>query len=1186
MSHAPFVHLHNHSEYSLLNALARLTDDKGNPSDLLKQVAAWKMPALALTDSGNMYGAVEFYSACTEVGVNPILGTEAYMAPTSRLERKGAPSEAATPLVLLAENEAGYKNIMKLATRAFLEGMYYKPRIDREILKEHASGVIALSGPIKAEIPTALIHGDMDKALSLVEQYKSILGPRNFFIELWDHGLPAEKKVLPLLLDLAKKTGTPVVATNDCYYFRKEDAVAHDILLCIGMGKTVDDAARPRFPAPEYYYKSPEEMVALFKDVPEAVQNTLAIAERCRVTLRFDQILLPRYEVPVGDTPDSYLEKLCLEGLKNRFGRITPDYKTRLDSELDVIRKMGFSTYFLIVWDFIHHAKKNGIPVGPGRGSGAGALTAYGLGITNIDPIVNGLLFERFLNPERRSMPDLDIDFADDGREEVIQYVRRKYGETCVAQIITFGAMLARLVVRDVGRALGMPLPDVDKIARLIPKELGITIHQALEAVPELKEAAAKDPQIKKLFELSKKLEGVKRHTGVHAAGTIIASGEITDHVPLARGSRDVVTTQYNDENSLKLGLLKVDFLGLRTLRIIRDAVNFVKKRHKPDFDIEKIPLDDAVTYKLLSSGKTAAVFQVESGGMRDLLRKLRPSNIDDVVALISLYRPGPMGSGMLDEFVGRKHGKIKVKYDHPILEPILKDTYGVIVYQEQVMRISQSMAGYTQGESDSLRKAMGKKIPEIIEKQRGKFVDGSLKNGVEKKIAEKIFDLMVQFGGYGFNKSHASAYGLVSYQTAYLKANFPVEFMAAVLTSEIGHSNLGSKEVESKMVTYINDAQEIGLAVEGPEVNASQAVFDVESDPSDKANPVIRFGLTAVKNVGEGAVESLLAARREGGPFKGLDDFCARVDTRQVNRKVLESLVKGGAFDGFRPALEHEPEEVRLAELRRWRAQLFDQIGDAMSRAVSSKEESSSGQSALFDLGDVVGAKKAGGLAAVAASPSSDQASEWSEHELLANEKEVLGFYISGHPLARYRKEIKAYTSHTLENLPENSFVRVAGMIVNVKKVVTKNGQAMCRFKLEDLDGEVECVVFPKMYTPEVSKAIAVHEMVVLKAKVEPRDDGKNLLVEEISSLKDARDRYVKSVVLCLSTTGLEEDLLARIDKAVQAHPGRCALAFRLKTPAHGDYGLVTQKRVAPTDALLHDVEKILGPGSWELKA
>jgi DNA polymerase-3 subunit alpha len=892
--------------------------------------------------------------------------------------------------------------------------------------------------------------------------------------------------------------------------------------------------------------------------------------------MNFNQILLPRYDVPVGDSPENYLEKQCLEGLKTRFGSVRPEHKTRLDSELAIIRKMGFSTYFLIVWDFIQYAKKQGIPVGPGRGSGAGALTAYALGITNIDPLKNGLLFERFLNLERRSMPDLDIDFSDDGREKVIEYVRGKYGETCVAQIITFGSMLARLVVRDVGRVLGMPIADVDPIVRMIPRELGITIHGALEQSPELKKLYTQDLKIKKLLDLSKKLEGLKRHTGVHAAGTIISDGDITQHVPLARGTRNVITTQFNDESSLKLGLLKVDFLGLRTLRVIRDAVNLVRKRHNPTFDIETIPSDDSVTYKLLSQGKTAAIFQVESSGMRDLLRKLKPSSLDDVVALISLYRPGPMGSGMLDEFVGRKHGKIKVKYDHPLLEPILKDTYGIIVYQEQVMRIAQDAGGYTQGESDSLRKAMGKKIPEIMEKQRGKFIDGAIKKNVDKRIAEKIFDQMAQFGGYGFNKSHASAYGLLSYQTAYLKAHYPVEFMAAVLTTEIGHSNLGSKEIESKMVIYIGDAQEMGIKILPPDVNTSATVFSVENTSEDIANPRIRFGLLAVKNVGEGAVESVLAARTTGGLFKSLEDFCARTDTRLSNRKTLESLIKAGAFDCLHPVLKHETDEARMRELCHWRAQLFTGVEDALAKSSSLKKEAASGQGTLFDMAGFTATQPL----------AKTQTHEWPEHELLAHEKEVLGFYLSGHPLARHKRELKIYTTHSLSTLPDHTIVRVAGMVVNTKKSMTKNGQAMCRFTLEDLETEVECVVFPKTYTPEVAKALAAHHMVVLKGRVEPRDDGKNILVEEIVPLKEARDRYIKNVVVNLSTAGLEEELLAKIERICKAHPGSCPLSFKLQTPTHGEYGLTTQHRVAPTDSCLHEFEKLLGRDSWELKS
>lgn len=1173
----PFVHLHNHTEYSLLDGAARLTDEKGNPSEFIRAMAAAKFPALAVTDHGNLFGAIEFYSVCTEVGIKPIIGIEAYIAPESRLDRKGNPSEASNHLTILATSDVGYKNLMKLTSRAYLEGYYYKPRIDREILAQHAEGLVGLSGCLKGEVSSALLRDDTAKAEKALDGYRQIFGKDNFYVELMDHGLPDQRKVFPRLVELAKRFDAPLVATNDCHYFRKEDAFAHDVLLCIGTGKTLDDPKRLKYAAPEFYYKSTEEMLKVFGEVPQALANTLAIAERSQLNLTFNQILLPRYDVPVGESAESYLEKLCLEGLKKRFGHIRPEYKTRLDYELGIIRKMGFATYFLIVWDFIHYARSQGVPVGPGRGSGAGALTAFALSITNIDPLQNGLLFERFLNPERRSMPDLDIDFSDDGREKVIDYVRHKYGETCVAQIITFGSMLARLVVRDVGRVLDLPLPEVDKVCRLIPRELGTTIHTALQAVPELQQIYKTDPQIKKLLDLAQKLEGLKRHTGVHAAGTIIAAGELTEHVPLAKGSRDVITTQYNDEGLLKLGLLKVDFLGLRTLSVIRDAVKLVRERHVADFDIDKIPVDDPATFKLLAQARTAGVFQLESGGMRDLLRKLKPTTLSDVVALISLYRPGPMGSGMLDEFVARKHARSKVKFDHPLLEPLLKDTYGIIVYQEQVMQIAQVLAGYTPGQADLLRKAMGKKIPEILQQQKDTFLKGCKEKDVDRKIAEKVFDLVVQFGGYGFNKSHASAYGLVSYQTAYLKANYPVEFMTAVLTSEIGHSALGSKEVESKLVTYMGEAQDMGLEILPPDVQASSNAFSIESPPGAPKGQ-IRFGLLAVKNVGEGAVESVLAARARG-PFESLDDFCARVDTRQANRKVLESLIKAGAFDRFRPVLGEESEELRMSELARWRAELFDRVEGALGRASSVREEAQSGQAALFDLGGVMAPppRPTSGAGAPAV---------WSEHELLANEKEVLGFYLSGHPLARYRRELASYTTHTLGKLPESGIVRVAGMIVNTKKTITKNGHAMSRFKLEDLDGELECVVFPKTYTPALAKILVAHEMVVVKGRVEPRADDKNLLVEEAVALKEARERFVKRVVVRLSTAGLEDDRVARLHRVAAAHPGGCRLCFELSTPTHGVFHLVSEEKVTPTDGLIHDLEALVGRGAVELQA
>jgi DNA polymerase III subunit alpha len=735
-------------------------------------------------------------------------------------------------------------------------------------------------------------------------------------------------------------------------------------------------------------------------------------------------------------------------------------------------------------------------------------------------------------------------------------------------------------VVRDVGRVLGLPLPEVDKVARLIPRELGTTIHSALEAVPELADMCKKDAKVKQLIDLSKRLEGLKRHTGVHAAGTIISPGDIVQYAPLAKGSRDVVTTQFNDESVLKLGLLKVDFLGLRTLSVIRDAVSLIKERHEPAFDLDKIPLDDAATFKLLCQARVGGVFQLESGGMRDLLRKLKPATLSDVVALISLYRPGPMGSGMLDEFVSRKHAKSKVKYDHPLIEPIVKETYGIIVYQEQVMQIAQVLAGYTPGEADLLRKAMGKKIPEILEQQKDKFLEGAKAKGVDKKTAERIFDLIVQFGGYGFNKSHASAYGLVSYQTAYLKANFPVEYMAALLKSEIGRAAVGAKEgVESKLVTYVNEAEDMGITIQPPDVQKSDAVFTVETPPAEKENPHIRFSLLAVKNVGEGAVEAVLQARGQGGPFQSLEDFCARVDTRQANRKVLESLIKAGAFDSLRPVLGQEAEEVRMLELCRWRAQIFAQVEEVVARSARAREEALVGQAALFDMGEVRGRPRT-----LVAAPGQNGVEDWPEHTLLANEKEVLGFYMSGHPLARYRKELKSYTTHALSGLPQSGLVRVAGMIINTKKTITKTGRAMARFKLEDLEGEAECVVFPNVYKPDVAKFLVSHEMVVVKGKLEPRGDFNDILVEEVTPLKEARARLVKRVILNVSTAGLEEELLAKVQKVCAAHPGKCRLDFRIQTATHGEYGLMTHQKVEASDGFLHDVEKVLGRGCWEL--
>ncbi len=767
MPHSEFVHLHNHTEYSLLDGACAIVDDKGKPAELLNKISKdFNMGALAITDHGNMYGAVEFYSACRDSGIKPIIGCEVYVAAGSRLEKKIERSgnwENYHHLTLLAKDLEGYQNLMELVSLGFTEGFYYKPRVDKETIRKYSKGIIALSGCLAGEVASNLFKEDFESARKVAADYKDTFGEGNFYIEIMDNGLPEQKKIIPYLMDISKKLNIPPVATNDCHYLKKDDAYDHDVLLCIGTAKTIDDPGRMKFSSDQFYYKSPDEMIKLFSYIPEACKNTLAIAEKTNITIDFNQLYLPHYPVPEGETPKTYLEKLCQQGLKSRYGDVKEIHEKRLSYELGIINKMGFASYFLIVWDFIKYAKANRVSVGPGRGSGAGSLVAYSLGITDICPLKYGLLFERFLNPERRSMPDLDIDFADTGRDKVIDYVINKYGNKNCAQIITFGAMKARLVVRDVGRVMGFTPSETDRIAKMIPA-MGGTIYSALQTVPELNALTKNDSRIAKLLKTAQKLEGLKRHTGVHAAGMVIAKEEITKFSPLSKGAKDIITTQYDGTILPKLGLLKVDFLGLKTLTVIDDAVELIKKKNK-DFSIEIINLEDEKTFQLFRDTKTLGVFQVESKGMRDLMRKLQPTMIEDIIALNALYRPGPMGSGMLDDFVSRKHGRTKVKFDHPILEPILKETYGVILYQEQVMRIATDLAGFTAGQADGLRKAMGKKIPEEIEKQRENFISGAKAKGIDKRLSEKIFDQIVHFGGYGFNKSHAAAYGMLSVQ-------------------------------------------------------------------------------------------------------------------------------------------------------------------------------------------------------------------------------------------------------------------------------------------------------------------------------------------------------------------------------------------------------------------------------------
>jgi DNA polymerase-3 subunit alpha len=1164
-----FVHLHNHSEYSLLDGTTRFSDHKGKPSALLERLAKDGTRAMALTDHGNLYGAVEFYTQARAVGIKPIIGCEMYLAKGSRHDKKGSQKDNCH-LTVLARNYEGYQNLMALSSKAFLEGYYYDPRIDKELLAEHAKGLIVLSGCLKSELCQTITAGDMKKALKLAAEYRDILEPGSFYLEIMDHGLDLQKQALKALLEVHDKTKIPLVATNDCHYAEKQDYVAHDARVCISTGKKLEDAVRLRFESHEFFYKSPAEMAKIFHFAPDSLKNTLEIAGKCSVDIPMGKSLLPVFPVPKGETQDSYFQKLCREGLKKLGRHKDPVYIERLEYEFSIIGRMGFSGYFLIVWDFIKWAKDHGIPVGPGRGSGAGALVCFTLGITAVDPIHHKLLFERFLNPDRVSMPDLDIDFSDGGREAVINYVREKYGADHVAHIITFGSLKARLAIRDVGRVMDVPLTEVDKIAKLIP--LGHTINQAMEDQPDLK-AVAKDPQHKKMLDLAKKLEGLKRHTGVHAAGIVITKEPVVKYTPLAKGTRnDVVTTQYDGEVLPNLGLLKMDFLGLRNLSVIQVAIEHIHAGPDPKFNLDNIPFDDKATYKMLASGKALGVFQLDSEGMRELLRRLKPTTFEDISAVIALYRPGPMSSGMLDLFVERKHGK-KVRYDHKKLEPVLKDTYGCMVYQEQVMEISKSLAGFTPGQADVLRKAMGKKIPEVIEKQRSAFMEGCANNKIDSKLAGKIFDQIIKFGGYGFNKSHTVAYGTIAYQTAYLKTHFPVEYFTSLLTSEIGHSAIDVEGKENKLVTYIDDAKALGIEILGADVSASSVKFSIE-------NKKIRFGLTAIKNVGHGAAESIVAAAAEK-PFASLDDFCRRVDLRSANKKCLESLIKAGALDGLMQGLI-------IAEAR---ARLWASLEETMGRQSRIKEDLARGQGLLFGT-DLPVARADDATAATL-----EKIEPWHEHDLLKSEREVLGFYFSGHPLVRYKDRLKCAATHAIDELNQDApkTVRLAGIINQVKKVITRKGDPMGRGVLEDLSGEIPLIVFPKAWAGGLSQQLKSNTIVSISGRPsfptnfrgEDDDEVKpELIVEEILPIDMAVTRFAKRLTLKFSTLGLEESLLEELQRVLRRFPGRIPVQLRLENAGHDVTYVEIDEKVDLKDKLFDQLGKILGEKSWQIES
>ncbi|MEW6459048.1 MAG: DNA polymerase III subunit alpha [Bacillota bacterium] len=1058
-----FVHLHTHTEYSLLDGAARI-------KDLVRRAAEFGMPALAITDHGTMFGVVEFYKACRNAGVKPVIGCEVYVAPRTRHDRQSGIDDKLAHLVLLAENERGYRNLLRLVSLSFTEGFYYKPRIDREILATHREGLIALSACLAGEIPELILAGEPDRALETAAEYRDLFG-KNFYLELQDHGLPGQSTVNRGLVDIGKRLGIELVATNDVHYVEREQAENQDILLCIQTGKTVHDAGRLRFEGDQFYFKSGGEMARLFAELPAALANTRLIAERCNLTLDFETLHLPEYRVPPNYDADTYLAELCHQGLARRYSPVSDDIRRRLDYELGVIAEMKYSSYFLIVWDFIRFAREKGILVGPGRGSAAGSLVAYSLGITNIDPLAYGLLFERFLNPERISLPDIDSDFCFERRGEVIDYVFEKYGRDCVAQIITFGTMAARAAVRDVGRALGLPYAEVDRIAKLIPGEPGMSIEKALERSPELAELYERDESVRKVLEAARALEGMPRHASIHAAGVVIAKEKLTNYVPLYRTSDGVVATQFPMEAIEELGLLKMDLLGLRTLTVIGDTVELIRRHRGQKLEMETIPLDDPATYDLLGRGDTAGVFQLESSGMRNILRELRPEVFEDVIALVALYRPGPLGSRMVEDFIKRKHGKTEVQYLHPKLRPILKDTYGVILYQEQVMRIASDLAGFSLGEADLLRRAMGKKKPEIIAGLRDQFLEGATAHGVDPAVAGQIFDLMAYFAGYGFNKSHSAAYALIAYQTAYLKANYPIEYMAALLTSV--------RDSSEKVSSYVEECRRLGIEVLPPDVNESRKDFTVVGDK-------IRFGLAGVRNVGEAAVNAVIETRERNGPFRNLPDFCSRLDGKVVNKRMVESLIRAGAFSslGFR------------------RTQLLAVMDEALSFSHRLQKEKESGQLSLFgDWGDFGG----GGTAAAAPEMVVPHLAEFERHEILAMEKEMLGLYLSGHPLQEFKDTLRRLTTVNASEIPElnpGQQVILGGLVVGLKTITTRKGEPMCFLNLEDLTSRAEIVIFPRVYA-RFRHLLRPDAVILVNGTVNNNGEGNKIAGDYITDLE-----------------------------------------------------------------------------------
>ena len=1149
---ASFVHLHLHTQFSLLDGANQI-------EPLIQQIKTFGQPAVAMTDHGNMFGAIEFYRKAKEIGVKPIIGCEAYMALGSRHAKKdsGLAHNDYYHLILLARNLTGYQNLIKLVSKAYLEGFYYKPRMDKEILKEHHEGLIALSGCLSGEIPYLIGQKDMAGALAVAGEFQELFGKEHFYLEVQANGLDHQRIANAGLIEIHKKLGIPLAGTNDCHYLKKEDARPHELMLCLQTGKTLSDPARMKFDTDQLYVKSTDEIAPAFAEFPGAVANTCRIADCCDLELALNKTHLPQYKAPEGYTRESYVEYLAIEGLKSRLTERPSTiplavYEQRLREELMVICSMGFAGYFLIVWDIIRFARNRNIPVGPGRGSAAGSLVAYALRITDLDPLVYTLLFERFLNPERVSLPDIDMDFCMDRRGEVLNYVVEKYGSDHVAQIITFGTLGAKAAIRDVGRVLEMPYADADKVAKLVPNQLNITLEQALETEPRLRELVETDAKVRELMTIARSLEGLARHASTHAAGVVISEEPLTDHVPLYKGANDEIVTQYSMGDVEKIGLVKFDFLGLKTLTMIRRAETLIHESHpgQPPLSVELLPFDDAKTFALLSSGKTTGIFQLESSGMRDLLSGFKPDRFEDIIAIIALYRPGPMD--LIPDFIKRKQGKVPIVYELPELEPILKDTYGVIVYQEQVMAIANTVAGFSLGQADILRRAMGKKKPEEMEKLRVKFLEGARQNKIAEKKAEKLYELIQKFAGYGFNKSHAAAYAVVCYHTGYLKAHYPTEFMAALMTTDMGN--------QDKIVGYFTECRDLGIKVLGPDVNESQKNFAV-------VDGAIRFGLAAIKNVGEGAVDSVLAIRADSGRFTSFFDFCRRVDLHKVNKRMLEGLIKAGAFDS----------------LGAKRSQLMAMLDHGIEDGAAAQQERERGQTSIF--GEELNGD---GSAHGHIEPALPNVPEWDQAQRLKYERELTGFYITAHPLARYEATIHALATATtvgIAELSDGKEVRLCGIIATVKSMLTKKGDRMAYMTLEDLQGTVEVIVFPDLFKT-VGELIAPERLIRVTGTIDRGDKGTKIRGTKIEPLADVQTQSIKRIHIRLATKPEVKDQLPRLLDVFKRHPGATAvsLTFRTESALEAETAPLPHLTVSATESFLADVEEVLGKGALSL--